>query len=109
MTMKNAANATPGSPSGAKPKIVIVGAGLGGCVCAFALSRTHDVTVVELGKSTSEIEKRVVDLGRPAGGTPHVGSGLGGGTALWHNALIEIDEEIFQQHWPFPKSELDPW
>lgn len=92
-----------------KRKVVIVGAGLGGCVCAFSLSHTHDVTVIELGKSTSEIEERVVDLARPAGGSPHVGSGLGGGTALWHNALIEIDEEIFEQYWPFPKTELDKW
>lgn len=99
----------PGAPSEPKSKIVIVGAGLGGCVCAFDLSRTHDVTVIELGKSTSDIEKRVVDLARPAGGSPHVGSGPGGGTALWHNALIEIDDEIFRQSWPFAKSELDPW
>jgi nucleoside-diphosphate-sugar epimerase len=94
---------------GSKRKVVIVGAGLGGCVCAFSLSHTHDVTVIELGKSTSELEERVVDLARPAGGSPHVGSGLGGGTALWHNALIEIDEEIFEQYWPFAKAELEKW
>jgi nucleoside-diphosphate-sugar epimerase len=107
--MKNMANGMPGSQSEPRSKIVIIGAGLGGCVCAFDLSRDHDVTVIELGKSTSDIEKRVVDLARPAGGSPHVGSGPGGGTALWHNALIEIDEEVFQQYWPFTKSELDPW
>lgn len=107
--MKNMANGMPGSQSESRSKIVIIGAGLGGCVCAFDLSRDHYVTVIELGKSTSDIEKRVVDLATPAGGSPHVGSGPGGGTALWHNALIEIDEEVFQQYWPFAKSELDPW
>ena len=95
--------------SNSKPKIVVVGAGLGGCVCAFSLSQAYDVTVIELGRSTSDIEERVVDLARSAEGSPHVGSGLGGGTALWHNALIEIDEQIFEQSWPFPKSELGKW
>ncbi len=38
-----------------------------------------------------------------------VGAGLGGTTQLWHNGLIEIDAEIFDAHWPFPKTELDPF
>src|SRR6478672_1387780 len=91
--------AMPGPPNKPKSKIVVVGAGLGGCVCAFDLGRNHDVTVIELGKSTSDIENRVVDLARPAAGSPHVGSGPGGGTILWHNGMVEIDEEIFQKSW----------
>lgn len=92
-----------------RTKIVVIGAGLGGCIGAYALGPNHDVTVIEMGRSTFDIERRIVDVGWPAGGSPHVGSGLGGGTALWHNALIEIDDEIFKAHWPFPKSELAPW
>lgn len=97
------------SNPGQRSQIVVIGAGLGGCISAYALGPNHDVTVIEMGRSTSDIERRIVDLARPAGGSPHVGSGLGGGTALWHNALIEIDDEIFQTHWPFSKAELAPW
>lgn len=45
---------------------------------------------------------------RPAVTEPHVAAGPGGTTRLWHNGLIEIDESVFQRHWPFPKSTLDP-
>jgi nucleoside-diphosphate-sugar epimerase len=92
-----------------RTRIVIIGAGLGGCISAYALGPHHDVTVIEMGRSTYDLERRIVDDGWPACGSPHVGSGLGGGTALWHNALIEIEDEIFKAHWPFLKSELAPW
>jgi GMC oxidoreductase len=38
---------------------------------------------------------------------PHVAAGPGGTTRLWHNGLIEIDESVFERHWPFAKSTLD--
>ena len=49
------------------------------------------------------------DLGDPAIITPHIAAGLGGTSALWHNGLIEVEEEIFGQDWPFPKAELAPF
>lgn len=92
-----------------KPRAVIVGAGLGGCVLAHALLDSHEVVLVERGREADDRRFPVLDVGVPAGTDPHVGAGLGGTTQLWHNGLIEIDEEIFATHWPFPKSTLDPW
>lgn len=92
-----------------KPRAVIVGAGLGGCVLAHALLDSHEVVLVERGATADDRRYPVVDTGVPAVTEPHVGAGLGGTTQLWHNGLIEIDEEIFATHWPFPKSTLDAW
>lgn len=91
-----------------KPRIVIVGAGLGGCLVAHGLAATHGVTVVEVGPST-DLQARVKDLAAPARMTPHIAAGLGGTTALWHNGLIEVDEKVFSEVWPFPKAELAPY
>jgi hypothetical protein len=82
---------------------VIVGSGLGGAFAAHGLPGSHDVTVVELDARVEEWQRRVVDVGLPAQLDPHVGAGLGGTTALWHNALVEIDEDVFAKRWPFPK------
>jgi len=92
-----------------KPTLVIVGAGLGGCMLAHALADSHDVTVVERGGEVVDARYPVVDVGRPAVTEPHFGAGLGGSTQLWHNGLIEIEEEIFATQWPLPKSALDPY
>ncbi len=89
-----------------RPRVLIVGAGLGGCVLAHELADTHDVTVVEFGRNISDMQSRLVDIGIPARLDLHVGSGLGGTTSLWHNALIEPSPAIFDASWPFPKSEL---
>ena len=89
-----------------KPRLIIVGAGLGGCCLADALAESWDVTMVELRNSDAKLSQGIVDVGRPAVTNPHVGYGLGGTTAVWHNGLIEFDAEIFDQYWPFPKSEL---
>ncbi len=88
-----------------KPRIVIIGAGLGGAFAAHDLTDVADVTVVEMGAS-ADLQARVRDVGAPAQTIPHVGSGLGGTTTLWHNGLIEIDAQVFDEAWPFPKSEL---
>jgi hypothetical protein len=93
--------------STARPRIVIVGAGLGGCFVAHGLAETHDVTIVELGPA--DIQAKVNDLGAPANMAPHIGAGLGGTTALWHNGLIEVDEQVFKEVWPFAKEELAPY
>lgn len=92
-----------------KPRVVIVGAGLGGCMLAHALAASHDVVIIERGSQALDDRYPVRDTGLSAGPDPHFGAGLGGSTQLWHNGLIEIDEEIFAAHWPFPKSELDPF
>ena len=89
-----------------KQKIVIVGAGLGGCVLAHALRQTHDVTIVERGPSSRDAQPPMIDAGWPAGMEPHIGFGLGGSTQLWHNGLIEIEEEIFDTFWPISKKEI---
>lgn len=92
-----------------RPRAVIVGAGLGGCVLAHALSDTHDVTLVERGETVVDPRYPVRDVGLPAVTEPHFGAGLGGSTQLWHNGLIEIDADVFDAHWPWPKSVLDPY
>lgn len=92
-----------------RPHAVIVGAGLGGCMLAHALLATHDITLVERGEAAEDPRFPVRDVGLPAVTEPHVGSGLGGSTQLWHNGLIEIDPDVFDAHWPWPKSVLDPY
>jgi hypothetical protein len=92
-----------------RPTLVIVGAGLGGCMLAHALADSHDVTIVERGAEVVDPRYPVVDVGRPAVTEPHFGAALGGSTQLWHNGLIEIEEEIFATQWPIRKSALDPF
>lgn len=89
-----------------RPRVAIVGAGLGGCVLAQALLDTHDVTIVERGDGAVDMRYGVVDVGVPAALENHFGSGPGGSTQLWHNGLIEIEEEIFASEWPLEKSAL---
>jgi hypothetical protein len=92
-----------------RPNLVIVGAGLGGCFLADSLTEQWDVTVVELGSQLPKLQDRVRDTGSAAVTYPHIGSGLGGTTAWWHNGLMEVDEKVFQEKWPFSKSELAPY
>ena len=92
-----------------KDRLVIVGAGLGGCFLADGLADVFDVTIVELGSAQPLLQDRVQDLSAPAVTYPHICSGLGGTSRLWHNGLIEIDEQVFRSRWPFLKAELDPY
>lgn len=92
-----------------KPRLAVIGAGLGGSFLADALAEDMDVTVIELGTRSDQLQQRVVDVARPAITWPHVGSGPGGSTSMWHNGLIEIEEAVFQARWPFDKTELDPY
>ncbi len=92
-----------------KPSILIVGAGLGGCFLADALAGSWRVIVVEPEATSLPLQERITDTGRPAITSPHVGAGLGGSTNVWHNGLIEIDEQTFRERWPFVKAELDPY
>ncbi len=66
--------------------------------------------MVELAsQSPYFLQGRIRDTATAAVTYPHIGTGLGGTTAFWHNGLIEIDEEIFNREWPFSKDELDPY
>ena len=76
---------------------------------AHALAASRNVTVVELGGPVSSMQARIRDVGHPARLDPHVGAGLGGTTALWHNGLIEVDEDVFARRWPVPRAEIEPW
>lgn len=89
-----------------RPRVLIVGSGLGGCMLARALCDTHEVLMVEREAATAPA---VRDVGRPALTEPHHATGLGGSTRLWHHGLIEIDPEVFDNHWPFDHQALEPW
>ncbi|QWD07839.1 GMC family oxidoreductase [Polynucleobacter paneuropaeus] len=88
-----------------KPSLVIIGAGLGGCILADFASENFEVTLVELPDNRC-LADQVQDIGYPANLNPFIGSGLGGSTKYWHNGLIEIDDQVFLTKWPFKKSEL---
>lgn len=92
-----------------KPKIVIVGAGLGGCYLAAGLVEHFNVTIIELADQKPQLEKRVKDLALPAVTDPHILSGWGGTSQVWHNGLMEIEQLIFEEHWPFSKEVLVPY
>ena len=92
-----------------KPTLVIVGAGLGGCFLADALAESWDVTIVEFGSDSTLLQKRIKDIGIAPVTDPYIRSGLGGTTTVWHNGLIEIEEEVFNEKWPFCKSELSEY
>ena len=92
-----------------KPRLVIVGAGLGGCFLADALAEDWDITIVELGIGSAQMQKRINDIGLPVVTDPYIGSELGGTTAIWHNGLIEIEDDVFDKKWPFNKSELSKY
>ncbi len=89
-----------------KHKIVIVGAGLAGCILADQLADCCEVTIVELADKYNTLGSKVEDIGWLAKTVPIVSNGLGGTTAFWHNGLIEIDDSIFIKKWPYVKAKL---
>lgn len=92
-----------------KPRIVIVGAGLGGCYLAAGLVDLWHVTLIELADQPPHLGERVKDVALPAVTDPHISSGFGGTSKVWHNGLMEVDEVVFDEKWPFPKAVLDPY
>lgn len=93
-----------------KKTIVIVGSGMGGCFLASGLSEElFDITFVELNDNLPLLQDKVIDTERPAMTYPHICSGFGGTTKLWHNGLIEINESVFISRWPILKNELLPY
>lgn len=92
-----------------KPKLIIVGAGLGGCVLANALAEVCEVSIIEFGEDSALLKKRIKDIGMSPVTDPSIEYGLGGTTKVWHNGLIEIEEEVFDKKWPFKKFELSKY
>jgi hypothetical protein len=93
-----------------KKNIVIVGTGMGGCFLASGLSDDlFNITFIELNDMQPLLQDKVIDTERPALTYPHICSGYGGTTKLWHNGLIEINESIFISRWPILKKELLPY
>lgn len=92
-----------------KSRVVIVGAGLGGCYLAAGLVDLFDVTMIELSDQPPLLRDRVIDVARPAVTYPHIESGFGGTTKAWHNALMEIDAPVFEKKWPFSKEIIAPY
>ncbi len=90
------------------PKVVIIGAGLGGSVLADELPQNWEVVMIEFPDSSSGFGS-VDDVGIPSVTNPHNSFGLGGTTRVWHNGLIEINKSIFDEKWPFSKKVLDPF
>jgi hypothetical protein len=90
------------------PRLVIIGAGLGGCVLAEELIKNWDVVMIEFSGSSAGLDK-IDDIGIPSITTPHNSFGLGGTTRVWHNGLIEINKSVFDEKWPFPKKVLAPF
>ncbi|MCP5404909.1 MAG: GMC family oxidoreductase [Pseudomonadaceae bacterium] len=99
---------SPASLHSPKPTALVIGAGLGGCVLAHRLCRTHDVTLVEGGQALN-LQETVTDTAHPALTKPHVASGWGGTTQFWHNGLIEIPPAVFAQSWPISDTDLAPY
>ena len=92
-----------------KPTLTIIGAGLGGCCLASRLYQYFDITLIELSSGSMPLSGRILDVGYGGHTFPLAESGLGGTTRVWHNALMEIDEQSFNLHWPYDKAELIPY
>ncbi|MDD9912983.1 MAG: GMC oxidoreductase [Alphaproteobacteria bacterium] len=85
--------------------VVIIGAGMAGSVLAHKLAGTFNVTVVELSQKGGDFPIEIEELGQPAITDPIAMAGPGGTTQAWHNGLIEITPEHFE-NWPFGQEEL---
>jgi hypothetical protein len=92
-----------------KQHILIIGTGLGGCYLADGLCEKYRVTMVEMGGAKPLLRDRIKDVADPGITYPQVESGHGGTTKVWHNALMEIDQTIFDTSWPLAKDLLRPY
>jgi choline dehydrogenase-like flavoprotein len=84
-------------------QVVVIGAGLAGSLVASCLAGRHRVTVIERASRNTPLP--VVDRGRPAGLDEHAGCGPGGSSYLWHNGLIQLEDEDFSG-WPIAAADL---
>jgi choline dehydrogenase-like flavoprotein len=87
-------------------QVVVIGAGLAGSLLASRLAGRHRVTVIE--RASRNVPLPVVDRGRPAGLDEHAGCGPGGSSYLWHNGLIQLEDEDFSD-WPITAADLSPY
>lgn len=92
----------------ARLRVTIIGSGLAGSILAHRLGDVAEVTVVEQGDNASDYPVGIVDIGRPANLSPHVGTGLGGSTRFWHNGLIRIAAGNLAR-WPLTYDALERW
>lgn len=72
-------------------RVVVVGAGLAGCVVASRLSDDFEVTLIH-----SPTVPQVTGYGYDHTLNPCIASGLGGTTRYWHNVLIQIDQRCLR-------------
>lgn len=72
-------------------RVVIVGAGLAGCVIASQLKDDFEVTLIH-----SPNLPQVTGHGYEHTLNPCIGAGLGGTTRYWHNVLIQIDKRCLR-------------
>lgn len=91
-----------------KPKLLIIGTGLGGSALAQALLPWAEVTMVDLAPAQIAALPPLEDRGRPANVAPLYGLGLGGTTQFWHNGLIPLPPRAYES-WPYPASTLAPY
>jgi len=89
-----------------KRRLLIIGSGLGGSYLASSLVNHFEVVMVDVCEINPLFKDRLRDLDKPAVTYPTIESGQGGTTRAWHNALMEIDFEIFERNWPISKDEL---
>lgn len=73
-------------------KVVVIGAGLAGTLVSNQLSRTCDVTLLEIGPENSYVTPGVRCLRKELAQVATYCRGGGGTTNLWHNGLIPIHE-----------------
>jgi choline dehydrogenase-like flavoprotein len=88
--------------------VVIVGAGLSGSLLAARLRQRFDVTVVELTAAGRPLMNEILCATGGINTTINRASGLGGTTAYWHNALIELDHDELRGSLLDP-TEFAPW
>jgi len=75
-----------------KKKILIIGSGLSGSVIANELATFSDVAILELGARNKITFPKIDFIGKKLANVKTFCFGGGGGTNLWHNGLIPIDQ-----------------
>ena len=79
---------------------------MGAASCRQGLGKNSRVIFLEVKDSVTPYSDVMSNIGVNSG--DETGAlGFGGSTNLWHNGLIEPSDSVFEDAWPFPKSELD--
>ncbi len=80
-----------------KPRVAVVGAGLCGSLLAALLREPFDVTLIEKGENRRPLFDDVTCADGEVNSSINRAEGLGGTTAYWHNALIEMTDADLQK------------